>query len=129
MGCLHTWHKELIARVTLLLSLLCFALGPRAAGQGIPDGKQSPPAAAKAPEDLSKWPSLVMAVEGGSGWSSPPGGSAAAYGGIKLGAGGIALDLGYDRLRARSGFAAELSGMLPLFRLPGPQKDETKNYL
>jgi len=48
---------------------------------------------------------------------------------MKIGADIFTLDLGYDRVAGRNGFATELSGMFSLFRFPGPQKDEKRNYL
>jgi len=38
------------------------------------------------------------------------------------------VDLGYDRIQGRNGFSTEISGMAPVLRWPGPQKDESKNF-
>jgi hypothetical protein len=84
---------------------------------------------AKPPEDLSRWPGFLMAFEGGSGRFSSSNPGPTAYGGLKIGGGGITLDLGYDRIPAHNGFSTELSGMLPIFRFPRPQSNEMKKYL
>jgi hypothetical protein len=96
----------------------------------------------KPPEDISNWLGLLEAVEVGGGWSATPVLGPTAYGGVKLGLPvqltpgyppkrlyTFTLDLGYDRMASRSGFSTEVSAMLPIFRFPGPQKDQTKNYL
>lgn len=94
------------------------------------------------PEELSNWLGLLMAAEGAGGWYSNPSATPSAYGGAKIGgpafpAGGknpsryydFTVDLGYDRLNSNNAFAGELSAMPPLFRFPGPQKDENRNFL
>ena len=90
------------------------------------------------PEDLSSWLGFLAAFEAGGGWQS---GSSAprAYAGIKFGlpllavsnkrAFDLTLDLAYDRAQGKDGASAELSVMLPLFRAPGPQQDQKRNYL
>lgn len=70
----------------------------------------------------------MMAAQGGGGLLSNPGGSTA-YGGVKFGIYDGILSLGYDRIQAHNGFSIDGSALLPLFRFPGPQRDETKNYL
>lgn len=81
------------------------------------------------PEDLSTEFLFHMAVEGGGGWNTKPATEPAAYAGAKFGAAILTLDLGYDRVHSHSGGSAELSALIPVFRFPGPQKDEKKNYL
>jgi len=67
--------------------------------------------------DLSKG-SLVMVfgTGAGGGWDSAH--QPTAFGGVKLGVGGVTMDLQYDRLNAQNGFSIEGSGLLPLFRFP-----------
>lgn len=83
---------------------------------------------AKPPEDISRWPGFLMAIEGGSGRVSSSNPGLTAYGGFKIGGSGFTLDLGYDRIPGHNGFSTELSGMLPVFRFPRPQSNEMKNY-
>jgi hypothetical protein len=61
-------------------------------------------------------PFLIAAVEAGGGWH--PGYEPNSFGGVKLGFGGITMDLQYDRLDAHSGFSVEGSGVVPVFRVP-----------
>jgi hypothetical protein len=73
--------------------------------------------------------------------TSNPQTATTAYGGIKIGGAynsrhppnsngrTVTLDLGYDRIASHNGFATEVSAMLPVFRVPGPQTDPNKNYL
>jgi hypothetical protein len=94
-----------------------------------------------APYDLSNYLSLLAAAEGGGGWDSGSPRQPTAFGGVKVGfAGGflnttsgndvtLTLDLGYDRVRTGNGFSVAFSPMLPAFRFPKPQRDESKNYL
>ncbi len=126
-----TWKKSFTARAALLLLLFLFGFSLPALAQTNTDDKQTPPGKtdSKPPADLSKWPGLLIAFEGGSGLSTSPNPSPTAYGGIKIGGSGFSLDLGYDRVPSHNGFSAELSGMLPVLRFPGPQKDDMKNYL
>lgn len=92
--------------------------------------------------ELSDWLALLLAAEGGTGWSSNPPRERAALAGVKLGIPfavrgeyphetlrTCTLDLGYDRMQSRNGFSSELSLMLPLARFPGPQVNEGRNYL
>lgn len=92
----------------------------------LPDAPSQPPATKL--YDESNWLAIVMAAESGGGFT-PGGLQPTAYAGVKFGVGSIVLNLGYDRLHAHDGFATQLSGMLPVFRFPGPQKNESKNYL
>lgn len=80
------------------------------------------------PEDQSNYFGFMMAAEGGGGFLSSPG-QPTAYAGVKIGANGGVLSLGYDRIHAHSGASGEFSGMFPLVRFPGPQKDESRNYV
>lgn len=114
--------------LTASLVLLLLSLSLQSLAQTSADGKQAPSSKTK-PEDLSRRPGLLLAFESGAGWSLRPNPGVAAYGGVKLGGSGIALDLGYDHIPSHNGFSAEISGMLPVLRFPGPQKDENKNYL
>lgn len=79
--------------------------------------------------DLSKPLDFLAGIAAGGGWSSNALRQPTAYAGVKIGISYITLDLGYDRLQARNGFSTELSGMVPVFRVPGPQADESRNYL
>ncbi len=128
-----TWKKFFTARAALLLPLLLFGSSLPTLAQVSSDDKQAPTGTnqteSKPPKDISKWPGFLVAVEGGSGLSSLSKPSPTAYGGIKIGGAGFTLDVGYDRIPAHNGFATEVSGMFPVFRFPGPQKDESKNYL
>jgi hypothetical protein len=85
---------------------------------------------APAPSDDSKWFDMLAAAEGSGGWDSNPKRQPTVFAGVKLGfLGPVTLDLGYDRKQARNGFSTEFSAMLPVFRFPGPRKDESGNYL
>lgn len=59
--------------------------------------------------------SLLAAFETGGGFDSHH--QPSSFAGLKIG-GPISLDLQYDRLSGHSGFSAEGSGVLPLFRIP-----------
>jgi hypothetical protein len=133
MNCLARCKKAYAAKQRLVLPLFLLCISLQSAAQT---------ASSKAPEDLSTWLGLLMAVEGGAGWSTTPMLGPTAYGGVKLGLPvkltpgtppktlyTFTLDLGYDRMASRNGFSTEVSAMLPVFRFPGPQKDKTKNYL
>jgi hypothetical protein len=133
MGCRATWKKVFAAKLRLVLPLFLLFISLQSAAQMETN---------KSPEDLSNWLALLMAVEGGSDWSATPALSPTAYGGVKLGLPvkltpdtppktlyTFTLDLGYDRIASRSGFSAELSAMLPVFRFPAPKKDKEKNYV
>lgn len=92
-------------------------------------------------EDLSNFLSLLLAVQAGLGVISHPQTATTEYAGIKIGATissqypprgngrTLTIDLGYDRVASHNGFASELSALLPVFRIPGPQTDQNKNYL
>lgn len=124
---------------SLLVLLVAFSLG--ASGQ-----TSSPPAdQRKAPYDTSSWFSLLMAAEAGGGFDGKNPYRPTAYAGAKFGIPGIqfgsfdpakpdhthtfTLDVGYEHLRTHRGGSAEISAMLPIFRFPKPQPDETKNFL
>ena len=59
-------------------------------------------------------------------WTQPH--NPTAHGGIRLGISPVVVDLGFDRIQGHSGFSLEISGLLPLFRIPHP-KDQKKHYL
>lgn len=80
------------------------------------------------PEDYSDYLGFLMGAEGGGGFLSSPR-QPTAYAGVKIGGNGGVLSLGYDRIHARSGASGEFTGMFPMVRFPGLQKDESKNYL
>jgi hypothetical protein len=133
MSCLAIWKKIYAAKQRLVLPLFLLFISLQSAAQTVSN---------KAPEDLSNWLGLLMAVEGGAGWSTTPVLSPTAYAGVKLGLPvkltpgtppkklyTFTLDLGYDRMASGGGFSTEVSAMLPVFRFPGPQKDKAKNYL
>jgi hypothetical protein len=132
MRWLDRWNDLFVARTMLLLPPLLLSLSLQALAQASGDDKQTAPGtnqnAPNRPEDYSKWPALVVAAQGGGGWSSNPAYSSA-YAGVKIGLTAVTLDLGYDRVPQHNGFSTEVSAMLPVFRFPGPQKDETKNFL
>jgi hypothetical protein len=122
-----------VVRILLLVSLLALKTQAQSTGN---DNNKTP----QSPSDLSNWLGLAAAVEGGAGWSSSSSLQSAAFAGVKLGIPTrgfqakrqlytLTLDLGYDRTRQRDGFSTEVSVMLPVWRHPGPQKDEKKNYL
>lgn len=92
----------------------------------LPDAPSQPPASK--PYDESDWLPIVMAAESGGGFT-PGGLQPTAYAGVRFGLGGVVLNLGYDRVHSHDGFATQFSGMLPVFRFPGPQKNESKNYI
>ena len=118
----------------LLLSLSIHALGQTAPGSGTSSAQQ--------PYDTSSWLELLAAAEGGGGLLSPGASQPTAYAGAKLGFPvefgkfdpakpdyTFTLDLGYDRVQARHGFSTEISVMLPVWRYPKPQVDESKNFV
>lgn len=115
-----------------ILTLFSLALMMHANGQATPQ-PEAPPTQTAAPEDLSKRLDLLFATEGGGGFTSGP--QPTAYAGIKFGGSLLprpwtwTASLGYDRLRARNGFSAETSGLLPVFRMPGPRRDPSLRYL
>ena len=79
------------------------------------------------PKDPSKWFDLILAAQAGSGLDAQH--DPTAHANIKIGASPVVVDLGYDRIQAQDGFSFEMSGLVPLFRIPGPQRDETKHYV
>src|SRR6185312_5852235 len=78
--------------------------------------------------DLSASLLVMLAAQGGGGLLSNPSGPTA-YGGAKLGVGPGVLSLGYDRIQGHNGFSIDGSLLLPVVRFPGPQRDETKNFV
>lgn len=61
-------------------------------------------------------PTLIAAAGAGGGWH--PGYQPNSFAGVKLGIGGLTMDLQYDRLKAQNGFSIEGSGMIPVLRVP-----------
>ena len=93
---------------------------------------QTPDAVAAKPKaepqyDPSKWFSLVLGAQGGGGLDHAH--DPTAFAGCKIGSGPLVLDLGYDRIHGSNGFSTELSGMLPIFRIPWKPKNESSQYL
>jgi hypothetical protein len=133
MRCLNPQSKLFTAKVTLLLPLLLLACSLRSSAQEAPGGQQTPAGDTQKdsnpPEDISRKPGYLFAYEGGSGLFSSPSSGPTAYAGFKIGIDGYTLDLGYDRIPSHHGFSTEVSRMFSVFRSPGPQKDQTKNYL
>lgn len=117
-----------------ILIVLSLALVRQANGQATPEPEEKTQIGTAAPIDLSKRLGLLLAAEGGGGFSSGRR-QPTAYAGIKLGGDLLPrpwtwdLSLGYDRIRAQNGFSAETSGLLPVFRVPGPRRDLSKHYL
>lgn len=96
----------------------------------------------QAPYDLSSWLEIVAAAQGAGGIDAYSTHSPEAYVGTKLGIPfslwcknppekltTVTLDFGYDRMQGKNGFSTEVSGLVPVFRFPGPQRDESKNYI
>jgi hypothetical protein len=50
------------------------------------------------------------------------------FAGTRLG-GAITLDLKYDAIQGKSGFSTQGTGVVPLFRFPGPQEDPKKKFI
>lgn len=123
--------RSLYPQKTLLTLLFVLIFSPLSFTQ-VPAGDPAPTpptSDSKTPKDISRWPGFLVAFEGGSGRFSSSNPGATAYGGFKFGGTGLTVDLGYDRIPAHSGFSAEFSGMLPVFRFPRPQSNEMKKYL
>jgi hypothetical protein len=83
--------------------------------------------APKDDDDASKgYLSLILAVEGGGGWdfANQPN----AFAGVKVG-GPFSVDLQYDRIQGHSGFSAEGSGVVPLFRFPRFQPFSPRKFV
>ena len=68
-------------------------------------------------------PFLIAAAGAGGGWH--PGYEPNSFAGVKLGLGGLTMDLQYDRLNTQNGFSVEGSGVFPVFRVPrwNPKND------
>lgn len=143
----RTTSGKMVCRQTLFLIVL-MAGAPLGAAAQTPSATPSPtPVMAsdyslsqKSAQDISDWLGLIMAAEAGGGWQANSSTAATVYGGVKLGlpfyfrqkpekAYDLTLDIGYDRVRSNDAASVELSAMLPLFRMPGPQKEDKKNYL
>src|SRR5215471_1246226 len=118
----NNWNRLIAARVVLLLPLLLAASSLQSFAQTSADVQLSQQGTnkpyAKCPGDLSRWPGLLIGLEGGSGRSSLSSPFSAAYGGLKIGGSGLTLDFGYDHVPSHHGFAIEGSAMLPVLRLP-----------
>jgi len=114
--------KNILGRMTLFLIMFPLQGGAQTSESGRNTESDRP-------SDISNQLGLLIAFEGAGGWQPGFATAPAAYGGVKLGGDGFTLDMGYDRFEGHSGFSAEASAMLPIFRLPGPQKNEKKNYL
>jgi curved DNA-binding protein CbpA len=79
------------------------------------------------PFDYSQGPlSLLLAAGGGGGFDSAH--QPNSFAGIKIG-GPFSLDLHYDRIQGHSGFSAEGSAVVPLFRVPRFQVDKEIKFV
>lgn len=125
---------QIVLFVVCLLPTLSIAQSKSA-----PQAQNSPTHSEKA-EELSDWFDLLLAAQAGGGLDATSSRQPTAFAGVKLGfpllynkkgdfARTFTLDLQYDRLQSHSGFATEFSAMLPIFRVPGPQTDSSKNYI
>lgn len=137
---MDTWMLRVLRSAACVLLTLCVAPDPCL---GQPPAPKAPgPPSPKPPTDLSDWLAFLLAAQAGGGIDADASGRATAQGGVKLGLpvafGGeypsqllhtCTLDLAYDRVHSRGGFSTELSVMLPIVRVPGPQADERRNYL
>ena len=110
---------------TLLVLVLVLVASSNEQTSGSKGNSDSPNSEVK-PPDLSKWLTLMVAAQGGGGLLS---GGPTAYGGAKFGLGPGVLSLGYDRIQAHNGFSIDGSALLPVIRFPGPQKNETRNFV
>jgi hypothetical protein len=110
-----------------LIFALVFVI-PLSGQTGGNTGNSDYPNAQTKPPDLSKWLVLMLAAEGGGGVLSSSK-DPTAYGGAKIGFCSGVLRLGYDRIQGQNGFLVDLSGLLPVVRFPGPQKDDSKNFV
>lgn len=122
-------------KTAAILTILLFSLSIHTSAQcepmNSPGTANNSDATSRAPErkayDESDWLPILLAAESGGGFT--PGSQATAYAGVRMGIENVVLNLGYDRVRAHNGFATQFSGMIPVFRFPGPQKNESRNYL
>jgi len=119
-------RKNILRRTTAIVPLFLIIFSLQGGAQTSERGSNTE---SDKPSDISNQLGLLIAFEGAGGWQPGFATAPAAYGGVKLGGDGFTLDMGYDRFEGHSGFSAEASAMLPIFRLPGPQKNEKKNYL
>lgn len=76
MSCRAIWKKVCAAKLRLVPPLFLLLISLQSSAQTVSN---------KPPEDLSNWLTLLMAAEGGGGWSTTSGFSPTAYGGVKLG--------------------------------------------
>ena len=113
-------NKTIYLFPVLLLVLAVPAIGQTAITPGNSTADQ--------PKDASNWLELLLAAEGGGGFFAGPS-QPTAYGGLKAGLNNFVLSFGYDRIHAQNGFSGELTGMIPVVRFPGPQKNEFANYV
>jgi len=81
----------------------------------------------KVPYDDSKEPlALLLAAGGGGAWDSAH--QPVAFAGVKVG-GPFSIDLQYDRIKGKSGFSAESSAVMPLFRVPSFRENKEIKFL
>lgn len=71
-------------------------------------------------------PSLIAAAGAGGGWR--PGYQPNSFAGVKLGLGGLTMDLQYDRLNAQNGFSVEGSGLVQALRVPRWHKKDDRLF-
>jgi hypothetical protein len=108
---------------------------------------ERPPAIVPAPpyvghRDESQSFELLFALVGGGGVDSRSPRGVTEYGGLKIGGGCcirgthptergdvVTLDLGWDRLRSRSGASFEISLMTAALRFPRPTPDTSRRFL
>lgn len=122
--------NRIIWILTLLPALAIPALSQAADNQGNHEttakGENTAKKDEPAPYDNSAWLPFLAAAQVGGGWDSK---LPTAHAGIKLGISPFDLDLQYDRIHGQNGFSTEVSGMLPVFRFPGPMADESRKYV
>jgi hypothetical protein len=71
-------------------------------------------------------PFLMGGLQAGGGWSG--GYTPGSFAGAKLGAGGLTLDLQYDRVKNSRGFSTEGSWMIPVLRVPAYKKGKDQLF-
>jgi len=117
-------NRNICALVLFMLAFVVSSSGQTSGDYGVPDS----PGPKIKPADSSKKLALMLAAQGGGGLLSSPS-SPTAYGGAKIGVDNGVLSFGYDRIQAHNGFSIDLSALLPVVRFPGPQKDESRNFV